>query len=167
MQRGQDIDTIELAHQTADSMTFESAFRAYVTDVESFVSSMHRGLQNLESLRTQPQAEASDQSRPEHLEGVTADVVLTASPVKAQNEARRWAGKRVLVVESIEKNRVLFGRYFQEYPLAITFVKSETEAESALAEHSYDLIVRDWNDRLSSGAHKGTLIEEILSRIPS
>lgn len=123
-----------------ETTAFESAFNGYVQQAESFVQTMYEGLLSLQSQDDQ--------------------VVVT--PKRAIRIASQ---KKILVVEETEVHRVLFGRYFQGYPLQIMFARNAGEAAQLQAATVFDLVVTDWKLQLQRGLSKQDLVEKVLAKL--
>ena len=123
---------------------FGSNFKQFVTGVEHFVETMHSGLSEL----IQESASSLEPTR--------------------HTSVKKFKGtKKILVVDEVEINRVLFGRYFQGLPFEITFAKSASEADQKLTTQTFDLVLRDWKELLGQGLTKKVLVEQVLAKIPN
>lgn len=123
---------------------FADAFEAFVREQALFVEKVHQSLLELSQVespkRTEPRKTASK---------------------PALNPMVRTS---VLVVESSELYRVLFGRVFGSEPLDLVFAKTEDEAEQLQSEKTFQKVIRGWGQRirgLPSQTDRQTLIEEV------
>lgn len=123
---------------------FVEAFESFVREQALFVEKVHQSLLELSQVespkRTEPRKTATK---------------------PALNPMVRTS---VLVVESSELYRVLFGRVFGSEPLELFFAKTDDEASQLQSEKNFQKVIRGWGERLRnlpSQADRQTLIEEV------
>lgn len=127
---------------------YENAFnrvQEQFLDYEAFVTAVVDSLGVIQTLQAK-----SDQAKAEKRKVAEAESISEALPVEIEPKKRVMAlspklesidPKKVLIVDQVELNRVLMGRFFSSLPVSLEFATSGEQALGKIGIHHFDLVL--------------------------